>query len=125
MIRWEPIVAGATEVVVSILATAVYLSVIEIDDGLEALMFLPILGIVSFTVGVAAGSKRADIGWPAIAGISAGACAALVFAGVGILTLNWLAASVTLGAAFVVAGFGLCGGYAGWALGRGLRRVFA
>jgi hypothetical protein len=125
VIRWEPMVAGAGEVVLSILATAVYLSAIDIDDGLEALMFLPILAVVSFSVGIATGSKGADAGWPAIAGISAGACTALVIAGIGLLTLNWLAATSTITVAVVVAALALAGGFVGWALGRGLRRVLA
>jgi len=125
VVRWEPIVAGAIEATVSILATIVYLSAIEIDDGLEALMFLPILGVVSLVAGIAAGSRGADIAWPAVAGVSAAVCTALVIAAVGLLTLNWLAASATLSAALVVGGFALCGGLVGWALGRGVRRVFA
>jgi hypothetical protein len=125
VIRWEPIVTGAIEVVVSILATAVYLSAIEIDDGLEALMILPILGVVSLLAGIASGSRGADAGWPATAGVSAGACTALVIAGIGVVTLNWLALTTTVSVAVVVAGFALGGGFAGWALGRGLRRVLA
>jgi hypothetical protein len=125
VIRWEPIVAGAIEVVVSILATAVYLSAIEIDDGLEALMFLPILGAVSVLAGIASGSRGADARWPTAAGLSAGVCTALVIGGIGAVTLNWLAVTTTLNVAFIVAALALGGSFAGWALGRGLRRVFA
>lgn len=68
--RWVgPLSSGVAGAVIAGLASWIYLASIEIDDGLEALMFLPILAVVLLAIGTMAGLRRADMSWPALAAL--------------------------------------------------------
>lgn len=97
--------------------TAGYLAVIEIDDGLEALAFLPIIGFLSFVPAMLAGWLRAQLFWPMLAAMTASVTsAAIVFVIVPETSSSGLslAEAVFVGSAF----FAVPGGYTGYGLGR-------
>ena len=108
------VLAGIVECALSIAITAIYLSMIEIDDGLEALMFIPVMAAVSVPAALVAGWKGARSQWPIVAGMAAAATAFVAVLLLGANAGNSPDASLALSFSaivFVLAGGGSCVGY--------------
>jgi hypothetical protein len=61
------VVSGGVGGTLATVIVAVYLGAIEIDDGLEALVYLPLIGVISLAAAVPAGWRRASPCWPMVA----------------------------------------------------------
>lgn len=73
------VIAGSVVAVVALGGTALYLDSIEIDDGLEALVFRPVLVVVGVVAGIVGAWWSERIAWPVICGAAAASVIALVF----------------------------------------------
>ena len=113
----KPAGAGVGAAVFAGLATWVYLRSITIDDGLEALAFLPILGLAMVVIGAVAGWRGLPWAWPLTA--SLGASGAVL---IGLLCLaakrqELLLAEASVATTAFVAAFTMTGSIIGWSLG--------
>lgn len=94
---------------------SVYLGAISIDDGLEALAFLPIIGGVSVVGAAPAGWRQASLCWPMLAAMAVvGTSAGLVWLVPPPHYSRGLAHLVLAGGPF----FAIPGGYFGYVVGR-------
>ena len=113
----KPAGAGVGAAIFAGIATWIYLNSITIDDGLEALAFLPILGAAMVVIGAAAGWRHLPWAWPRTA--SLGASGVVL---VGLLALaakrgELLLAEASIATTAFVAAFTMTGSIVGWSLG--------
>lgn len=115
--------AGVGEAALATVATVAYLATTEVDDGLEALVFLPVLAVLGAVFAAVAGWRRRDLRWPVVSALAAAAAAvAGLMVSAGTEGDGDLARSA-LGAGVVILMFAVVGSVLGWVLGAGVRRV--
>ena len=113
----NPSIWGSAAAGVAGIVTAAYLASITIDDGLEALVFLPVLGGLLALAGLRAGWRGHAIAWPVQAGLAAtGATLAAVLI-VALATSDPMLFGAAIGASVVVATFAVTGALVGWGAG--------
>ena len=118
---------GGLAALVSTVFTAIYLALIEVDDGLEALLYLPLLGAMLTIVAGLAGWRGRSARWPLNATLGATASTAIVLLLIAAVSRDITFVDAAAGTFVVVAGVALTGAFVGWAvgdlLGRYRRRV--
>lgn len=120
---WRSGVTGVVSTLVAVLLTVVYLASIEIDDGLEALLFLPVLALTTFVGATFVSRRGSRSGWaPGVLGVIVGATATAVVGLVAVVIESGGGNFVPVSSiARVVALFAGVGASAGWFVGWALR----
>jgi hypothetical protein len=119
-----PVGAGLAVALLACSSTYLHLSSIKIDDGLEGLVFLPILLGAGFLVGPVLGRRRTNPLQPFL-------CAAVASVAVGITLAAWRSTrqggastfSIVVMTVVVFFPLALTGAVLGWAAGIALRRL--
>ena len=112
-------VAGATG---SAGATWLYLASITIDDGLEGLIYLPILGAVLAVIGGWAGSRGMPWSWPRTAALGSAGATLVFLLALAAYRSDGTLARAALAASAVVAVFPFTGAIIGWGLTSWIKR---
>ena len=119
----RPLLTGVAGALIAAAVTWVYLSSITIDDGLEALMFLPILGVALVALGTIAGLRQRDKTWPALVALGSVQTTALYLIVRAIARREAALALASLTASSFIGVFALGATFAGWAFGRWVKRA--
>lgn len=118
----KPALVGAGAAVVSGAATWLYLASITIDDGLEGLVYLPILGVVMLLICGRAGWHQLPWGWARSAAIGSVVATAVLLLGLSVYRGDAFLARAAVGVTVVVAAFPFTGAVIGWGLASWVKR---
>lgn len=113
----NPSIWGSAAAGVPGIVTAAYLASITIDDGLEALVFLPVLAGLLALAGLRSGWRGHAIAWPVQAGLAATVATLAAVLIVALANGNPRLLLASIGASAVVATFATTGGVVGWGAG--------
>jgi hypothetical protein len=119
----KPALVGAGAAAVSGGATWLYLASITLDDGLEGLVYLPILGVVMLVICGLAGWRQLPWGWARTAAIGSVVTTAIVLLGLSAYRGDALLARAAVGVSVVVAAFPFTGAVIGWGLATWVKRA--
>jgi hypothetical protein len=123
MMTWmKPVLAGVASVAVAGAATWVYLRSITIDDGLEGLIYLPILSVAMIAITARAGWRGHEWAWARSAALGAAGATSLFLLALAVHRSDATLARAAIGASLVVAVFPFTGAVIGWGLATWLRR---
>ena len=118
----KPAGAGVGAAIFAGLITWLYLRSITIDDGLEALAFLPILAGAMVVIGASAGWRRLPWAWPRTASIGASGVVLIGLLGLAVKRQELLLAEASIATTALVAAFTMTGSIIGWSLGTWVSR---
>ncbi len=118
----RPALAGAVAAAVSAGLTRLYLATITIDDGLEGLIYLPILGVLMIMITAHGGWNARAWPWARAAAIGAVAATSVFLFALAAYREDALLARAAIGASVIVAVFPFTGALIGWGLSTFLRR---
>jgi len=121
-VTWfKPACVGGGAAIFAGTATWIYLKSITVDDGLEALVFLPILGIAMVVIGAIAGRRGLPWSWPRSASLGASGVALIGLLGLAAKRQELRLAEASIATTAFVAAFAMTGSIIGWSLGQGWR----
>ncbi len=118
----KPLLTGVIGALIAATTTWVYLASITIDDGLEALMFVPILVAVLVTLGTIAGLRRRSTSWPAFVALGAVATTTLYLLSLAAVRRNSTLAFASVATSTLVGGLAFGASFVGWAFGTWVKR---
>ncbi len=119
----RPLLTGVVGALIAGVVTWAYLSSITVDDGLEALMFLPILGVVLVALGVIAGLHRRNKSWPALVALGSVQTTAIYLISRAIARRELVLALASLTTSSFIGVLALAATFAGWAFGSWIKRA--
>ncbi len=119
----KPALVGAGAAAVSGGATWMYLASITVDDGLEGLVYLPILGVVMLLICGRAGWRQLPWAWARAAALGSVVATAMLLLSLSVYRGDALLARAAVGASVVVAAFPFTGAVIGWGLSTWVKRA--
>ena len=118
----KPALAGVAAAAVSAAITWLYLVSVTIDDGLEGLIYLPILSAAMIAISARAGWRDQDWKWARAAALGAVLATSGFLLAFAIYRGDISLARDAIGASLVVAVFPFTGAFVGWGLATFIRR---